>query len=174
MIKNMANYNALSPLLVLALTSSSIFFGVESAWAEHVGTTIDNNVLPFKIDYDPGKNNIHKNGQLSDDASVESTATATQLETLKPVAEPGWLQSVKSNDMVELDGSTSFDPNDSALVYDWTQVMGPEVILEDSSSEKPTFTAPKISKDVSLTFQLIVSNEDGMTSEPDYVTVFVN
>ncbi len=174
MIKNMANYNALKPLLVLALTSSSIFLGVESAWAYQIGTTMDNNVLPFKIDSNPGKNNIQKTSQLSDDNTVESPAASTQLEILKPVAEPGWLQSAKSNDMVELDGSTSFDPNNSELTYVWTQVMGPDVILDDNLSEKPTFTAPKTSKDVNLTFQLVVSNEYGITSEPDYVTVFVN
>jgi hypothetical protein len=73
-----------------------------------------------------------------------------------------------------LDGSTSFDPNNSALTYAWTQVMGPDVVLDNDLSKNPTFTAPKTSTDVSLTFQLIVSNADGMTSEPDYVTVFVN
>jgi hypothetical protein len=174
MTKNMANYNALTLLLVLALTSPSLFFGVESARAYQIGTTAENNVLPFMIDSDPGKNNIHKISQFSDDNTFEVPATSTQLEILKPVAEPGWLQSVKSNDLVELDGSTSFDPNNSELTYAWTQVMGPDVILDDNLSEKPTFTAPKTSKDVYLTFQLVVSNEYGITSEPDYVTVFVN
>ena len=112
--------------------------------------------------------------QLLDENSAESTTIATPLEILRPVAEPGWLQSVKSNDMVQLDGSTSFNPNNSMLTYAWTQVMGPDVILDDNLSEKPTFTAPKTSKDVNLAFQLIVSDEDGITSDPDYVTVFVN
>ena len=170
----MANTNAISPLLVLALISPIIFFSVENACADHTGFTIGNNVLPFKIDYNPSKNNYHKTSQLSNDDSLESTTTSTPLETLKPVAEAGWLQSVKSDGVVKLDGSTSFDPNDSALTYAWTQVMGPVVILDDNSSEKPAFTAPKTSKGVNLTFQLIVSNEDGITSEPDYVMVFVD
>jgi hypothetical protein len=111
---------------------------------------------------------------LDGDDSAVFTTTAKPVDTLKPVAEPGWLQSVKSNEIVQLDGSTSFDPNNSALTHVWTQVMGPGVVLDDNLSEKPTFTAPKTSKDVNLTFQLIVSNKDGTTSEPDYVTVFVN
>ena len=173
-IKNVANYNALIPLLVLALTSSSIFFCAESASADHIDNAIDNYDLPSNLDFDPSKHNIQRTSQLSDDVIVDSPTTATPLQTLKPVAEPGWLQSVKGNDMVRLDGSTSFDPNDSALTYAWTQVMGPDVVLDNDFSKNPTFTAPKTSNDVSLTFQLIVSNEDGMNSDPDYVTVFVN
>jgi len=111
---------------------------------------------------------------LDGDESAGFTTTATPPDTLKPIAEPGWLQSVQSNERVQLDGSTSSDPNHSALTYAWTQVMGPGVVLDNNLSEKPTFTAPKVSKDVNLTFQLIVSNVDGATSEPDYVTVFVN
>ena len=56
----MANYNAFTPLFVLALTSSSIFSSIGTAWADSVGNTFENNVLPFKVDYNPIKNNIHR------------------------------------------------------------------------------------------------------------------
>ena len=174
MMKNLANNNALIPLLALSMISSGIFFGDESASADRAYNAVDNNVLPPDPDFYPSRHNIHKTSQPSDDDIADSVTTATPLETLKPVAEPGWLQSVKGNDVVRLDGSTSFDPNNSALTYAWTQVMGPDVVLDNDLSKNPTFTAPKTSTDVSLTFQLIVSNADGMTSEPDYVTVFVN
>jgi hypothetical protein len=174
MIKDIVINNESNPFLVLALMLSSIFFCVHDFGENLVGSTANNVIFPFSLDYDTGKNNLYKNIKLDGDDFAVFTTTATPPDTLKPVAEPGWLQSVKSNERVQLDGSTSFDPNNSALTYAWTQVMGPGVVLDDNLSEKPTFTAPKTSKDVSLTFQLIVSNEDGTTSEPDYVTVFVN
>jgi hypothetical protein len=174
MIKDIVINNESNPFLVLALMLSSIFFCVHDFGENLVGATANNVIFPFSLDYDKDKNNLNKNIQLAGDDSTVFTTTATPPDTLKPVAEPGWLQSVKSNERVQLDGSTSFDPNNSALTYAWTQVMGPGVVLDDNLSEKPTFTAPKTSKDVNLTFQLIVSNEDGTTSEPDYVTVFVN
>jgi hypothetical protein len=174
MTKIVANCNALIPLLVLALTLSSVSFSVEISWADHRDSRMDNNALPFNLEYNPSKHNIHKTGQLSEDDTTESPTTGTPLESLKPVAEPGWLQSVKGNDVVELDGGTSFDPNNSALTYAWTQVMGPNVVLDNDLSKNPKFTAPKTSTDASLTFQLIVSNEYGIASDPDYVTVFVN
>jgi hypothetical protein len=174
MIKDIVINNEWNPFLVLALMLSSIFFCVHDFGVNLVGATANNVIFPFSLDYDIGKNNLNKNIQSDGDDSAVFTTTATPPDTLKPIAEAGWLQSVKSNEGVQLDGSTSFDPNNSALDYAWTQVMGPGVILDNNLSEKPTFTAPKTSKDVNLTFQLIVSNEDGITSEPDYVTVFVN
>jgi hypothetical protein len=174
MIKDIVINNASNTFLVLALMSSSIFFCAHDFGVNLVEATTNNVIFPIVLDYDPGKNNIHKNIQFDGDESAFFTTTGTAPDTLKPIAEPGWLQSVQSNERVQLDGSTSSDPNHSALTYAWTQVMGPGVVLDNNLSEKPTFTAPKISKDVNLTFQLIVSNEDGTTSEPDYVTVFVN
>ena len=154
--------------------SSGIFFCVHDLGLNLAESTSNNGIFPFSLDYDQGKNNMNKNIQLDRDDSAVFTTTTTPPDILKPIAEPGWLQSVQSNERVQLDGSTSSDPNHSPLTYAWTQVMGPGVILDNNLSEKPTFTAPKTSKDVNLTFQLIVSNEDGITSEPDYVTVFVN
>jgi hypothetical protein len=173
-IKDIVINNTSNPFLVLALMLSSIFFCVHEFGVNLVGATANNGFFPFVLGYDLGKNNIHNNIQLDGDESAGFTTTATPPDTLKPIAEPGWLQSVQSNKRVQLDGSTSSDPNHSALTYAWTQVMGPGVVLDNNLSEKPTFTAPKVSKDVNLTFQLIVSNVDGATSEPDYVTVFVN
>jgi len=54
---------------------------------------------------------------LDGDESASFTTTATPPDTLKPIAEPGWLQSVQSNERVQLDGSTSSDANHSALTY---------------------------------------------------------
>ena len=54
----------------------------------------------------------------------------------------------------------------------WSQTEGPAVTLSSTSDQYPTFTAPMVEDDVTLTFQLIAN--DGMVdSEPDTVTITV-
>lgn len=66
-----------------------------------------------------------------------------QERPLKPVAEPGWPQSVKGNNVVRLEGGTSFDPNNSALTYAWTLVMGQDVVLDSNLSESLLHLPPQ-------------------------------
>lgn len=79
-----------------------------------------------------------------------------------------------SGQRVQLDGSNSSDPHGSRLSYSWNQTTGPEVTLSDSTISNPMFTAPEVSEQTEVTFQLTVTNEEGITSEPDRVVVTVN
>ena len=110
--------------------------------------------------------------ELTDSDSV--TITVQPITTPpKPIAKAGPDQSVNSNDLVQLDGSNSSDPNDSPLTYSWAQISGPEVTLSDSTSPNPTFVAPETNEQTDLAFQLTVTNEEGITSEPDEVVITV-
>jgi hypothetical protein len=101
--------------------------------------------------------------------------TISESTRSQPIADAGPNQSVKSNDIVQLDGTNSSDPNDSlSLRYHWIQTKGPEVSLSDSSSSSPTFTAPKVNDLTELIFELTVTNNEGITSEPDEVMITVN
>ena len=97
-------------------------------------------------------------------------------ENISPVADAGTDITVQSNKLTQLDGSKSYDPNDSgddvrpSLSFDWTQTGGPEVILNNPTSANPTFTSPQVEEETRLTFQLVVSS-DTATSDPDSVTV---
>jgi hypothetical protein len=73
-----------------------------------------------------------------------------------------------------LDGSQSNDRNNLPITYSWTQISGPAVTLNDPSSKNPTFTTPQSNEKISLTFKLIVTNSDGLESDPDFTTVTVN
>lgn len=74
---------------------------------------------------------------------------------------------------VTLDGTSSFDPENDALTYQWTQVDGPAVTLDDPTSPNPSFQAPTVSEATVLTFSLVVS--DGVnTSEADEVDILVD
>jgi YVTN family beta-propeller protein len=92
----------------------------------------------------------------------------------QPIADAGPDQSVKSNDIVRLDGSNSSDQNGSPLTYYWNQRSGPQVTLSDSTASGPTFTAPETNEQTHLTFQLTVTNEEGIASEPDEVAITIN
>lgn len=76
--------------------------------------------------------------------------------------------------MVRLNGSNSSDPNGSPLTYLWTQVSGSPVVLSDPTDSRPSFAAPKTTDPIDLTFQLTVTNEEGVSSEPDEVVITVN
>jgi hypothetical protein len=93
---------------------------------------------------------------------------------IPPIADAGHDQVVESESIVELDGSNSSDPNNSPLTYSWVQTEGPEVVLSNPNSSNPTFEAPKTNEEINLVFQLTVTNEEGLTSELDEVTITVN
>ncbi len=111
-----------------------------------------------------------QNGLRSaDDVKVSIKASVTP-----PVAEAGPDQVVNEGDIVMLDGSGSFDPDDGIKSYHWEQMSGVAVILSNPSFQKPSFEAPKISKDSSaLSFKLTVEDFSGRT-DSDQVSVTIN
>ncbi|MEZ6070514.1 MAG: hypothetical protein R3C10_09635 [Pirellulales bacterium] len=54
----------------------------------------------------------------------------------------------------------------------WTQTAGPTVVLANSTTANPTFTAPDVSEPAEVRFQVTVS--DGTDTWYDDVTVTVN
>jgi hypothetical protein len=89
-----------------------------------------------------------------------------------PTADAGQDQSVAEGALVALDGTASSDSDGSISTYSWTQVSGPAVNLSDSSSSAPTFVAPQVASDTTLTFELTVTDDDGATGQ-DLVDVLV-
>lgn len=89
-----------------------------------------------------------------------------------PVASATAPSMVSERGQVELDGSDSDDPDGDTLSYDWTQTAGPVVTLSNVSAISPTFTAPPVSQDTLLTFELAVTDSGGLTAS-DEVSVVV-
>lgn len=74
--------------------------------------------------------------------------------------------------MVTLDGSLSTGDGDPLTSYDWTQIAGPTVTLDLTDQVQPTFTAPFVGSNTTLTFELVVG--DGVDfSDPDTVDITV-
>ena len=78
-----------------------------------------------------------------------------------PNAVAGGNQTVQSGASVTLDGSQSIDPDGEPLIYEWTQTLGPTVTLNNASSETARFTAPDVSSDTVLQFELTVTDPNG-------------
>ena len=94
------------------------------------------------------------------------------LANLPPVADAGPDLSVKESKTAQLSGLASADPNLEPLSYRWTQVAGPLVPLQNAATATPSFTAPPVSTDTLLTFELTVEDAAGATGT-DTVVVTV-
>ncbi|MDN5844681.1 MAG: PKD domain-containing protein [Candidatus Nitrosocosmicus sp.] len=163
-------YNPSNGDIYVATYDSGAIFVIDSS-TNTVIDTISVGDEPYMLEYNPSNDNIYVANQKSKDVSIISTTTPP---IVKPVADAGPDQPVRSNDVVQLDGSNSSDPEGSPLTYSWTQLSGPEATLSDPFSSNPIFDAPEVNEQTDLTFQLIVTNEDGIVSEPDEVIVTVN
>jgi hypothetical protein len=78
---------------------------------------------------------------------------------------------VNGGQVVALKGSTSIDTTGSALSYTWRQTQGPAVEIAHPYIADTTFTAPNVTQDVILTFEVTVDN--GTHSDTDTVEVTV-
>lgn len=90
---------------------------------------------------------------------------------VKPVASAGPdVHILAVNETVTLDGTSSFfyDPFD-VQSYQWTQVSGPNVVLEGADSPMPWFVAPA---EGHYSFRLVVA-DSRYSSGPDEVLVYV-
>ena len=102
--------------------------------------------------------------------SLSKTQWSIANPNKAPVANAGTDQSVDEEMTVTLDGSASTDPDGNALTFKWTAPAG--ITLSSESATKPTFVAPKVEKDTSYTFSLVVN--DGLIDSPaDQVVIQV-
>lgn len=59
----------------------------------------------------------------------------------RPVARAGGALTAVVGEVVQLDGSRSADPDGDPLVFQWTQIEGPRVTLDDPGSARPRLVA---------------------------------
>ncbi|MBN1803649.1 MAG: hypothetical protein JW837_00220 [Sedimentisphaerales bacterium] len=102
----------------------------------------------------------------------------------RSIARAGKDKSIKSGNIVQLDGDASSDADNDTLTYRWTQIAGPSVTLSDNTAAKPVFEAPLVRESTALIFQLVVDDGSPVESvhslcqsgksKPDTVRVVVN
>jgi lysophospholipase L1-like esterase len=90
-----------------------------------------------------------------------------------PTANAGLDQTVDSGVTVTLNGGGSTDSDGTVASYAWTQNGGTAVVLDETAPSMPTFIAPNVPANEVLTFDLIVTDDDGAASAVDSVDITV-
>jgi len=103
----------------------------------------------------------------SDEVTVSINASDQPL-----VANAGNDANVNEGEALTLDGSSSVDPDNAIVSYQWLELSASGVVFDDANSATPTFTAPLVSVDTTLQFRLTVSNDNG-DQDSDTVSITV-
>jgi hypothetical protein len=60
-----------------------------------------------------------------------------------------------------LDGSDSIDRDGKIDLYQWQQIIGPKVALEEANNIKASFISPQVNHDTILVFKLTIVDYNG-------------
>lgn len=104
--------------------------------------------------------------------SASTTVTVTGPNT-PPVANAGPDRSIVAGADFVLVGVASSDPGGNVVSYQWSQVSGPATNVQSPTQSVTQATAPVTRDPLSLTFQLVVTDNLGVVSAPDTVVVTV-
>lgn len=127
-----------------------------------VGQSTD--VLPVGFDLIPRQAGTNYEVKLSNTLgtnTIESMYTFGVVE-VAPVAAISTTASVQEESAVSLDGTPSSDLNNDTLAYEWVQLSGTPVTFT-AANEVINFTAPKVSTNETMSFQLTVNDGNGNT-----------
>jgi hypothetical protein len=115
-----------------------------------------------------------RDGILSDDDTVTVTVTDVTANNPPVAAASADPNPADEGALVTLDGSGSYDPDNDAITYLWTQTAGPGAALSDPAAQKPTFLAPEVDGPTTLSFRLDVKDASLWADPPAFVDVLVN
>ncbi len=120
---------------------------------------------------------INKDGielvELNDESAYgRSLSWGSNLDTIQLESNAGPDQNVGPESIVMLNGTGSI--GDNPLTYVWTQKYGPTVTLDTKIPSNPTFNLPgNITTETTLTFELVVIDENGNKSKPSTTNIIV-
>ena len=87
-----------------------------------------------------------------------------------PTANAGPDMSALRGDPVTLSGS-GYDGDGHNMTYSWTQTGGTRVTLRDSDTQNPSFIAPRVQTETTLTFELMVADYSRNGTDTVNVTI---
>jgi len=97
----------------------------------------------------------------------------SMAQNIPPIADAGSSR-YAAQDPVVLDGTGSFDPDNSGLLsYTWRQIAGPPVVIIDANTATPTISGFVQTNEIQeCEFELVV-NDGELTSLPDTVKTII-
>jgi uncharacterized protein (TIGR03382 family) len=133
----------------------------------------------LSVSFDPGsmsEGDYTVSIEVSDDGYPVLSATANLtfevLVNFAPVSvATGPSGSIFEGDSVTLSANDSSDPDQDVLQYAWSQTAGPQVALSNVNIASPSFTAPNVDTNTTLTFTLEVS--DGNVTDMSSLDILI-
>jgi hypothetical protein len=118
---------------------------------------------------------IELNSMTANESTLNSTLLGGKITRVaqlsyRPIAKAGLNKTVPEGELVQLDGSESYDNDGNPITYLWTAPNG--IVLNDNTLKMPSFTAPDVKVNTIYTFSLVV-NDGTDNSDPSTVTVTV-
>ena len=155
-----------------AFTNTSNGFTISSDWLSVDLTSTFFDFSGLKLENYNYSLNFVNSFQITE-ATIRFFSNMVEIvQTPQPVADAGPDQTVDEDEPVTLNGSQSIGDGDPLTSYEWSQLSGPTVVLDLTNPQHPTFTAPIVGSNTTLTFQLVVG--DGIDfSDPDMVDISV-
>jgi hypothetical protein len=140
--------------------SEYIDTNIEPAISSEEAEQVDaNNTKPYLLTAP----SFPENGE-SNFGNSTSLVGRGQLKLIPPVANAGSDLIVNEGSSISLNASESIDPDGIILSYIWKQNPHPLITLGDAETKIWTFTAPSVSSDTTFTFELTVSDNNGLTA----------
>lgn len=148
------------------------------SWSD--GDAAPKNLLFRIVDDGTGEDTEFFDLQLSDasgatisgSSSIRVTIADGRGSNTAPNAIAGSSQVVVANTVVTLNGAQSSDSDGDVLEFQWLQIGGPNVTLNNANAASANFTAPAVTSDTMLQFRLTVTDPSGL-SDSATVTVTV-
>lgn len=107
--------------------------------------------------------------------STASQVTITIVDNAAPIANAGTDQTRDEGGTVLLNALASADPDADGLLFDWSQVSGPAVTLDNPGSPTPFFTAPRVTAGgEQLVFALTIMDMDPINPKVSVDQVTIN
>ena len=103
---------------------------------------------------------VRNKAVVNDHGAVDTPSDVTNL-----IADAGTEQTLNESTLVQLQAAPRYNLDGTPVQYQWHQTTGPKVVLSDSQSRIPTFTAPVVTSDQILTFILTITDKTGKTAQ---------
>ena len=123
----------------------------------------------YRSDNNMHNNDFQKNTILPSILGIESNQNSTSdLNSNRTLlADAGKDQTVNEGASVTLNGSNSMSKDSIILSYTWKQIPNPTITIGSANTAIWSFVAPMVPTDTTLTFELTVTDNKGMTSTDD-------